>query len=322
MKPEEAVKTLSENGLLNAKQERLLSAYYSHRFIPLNYEIRGLFWLGTILFISGIGMWIREGITPGIVILAMSAGCIGCFGYAQVKKNPFSRNDIKSPGVIHDGILLLACLLLLTLVGYLEYQYSMFRQRWDILALASTMLFFFLAYYHDHRGVLLLALKGLTLWIGIKVTPEAVFLSDLIKKPELIDICIVYSVLFIVLTILFNRLDFKSHFTVLYIHFYINLMFSSMLTGFFNYELSLYYLLMVCASSFVMIMAAIRLRSVMLLLYPIVYSYICVSAKLIDWFGNIKNWDDELIFLYFFVSALAIASILFRKRSLFHKRFK
>ncbi len=243
MKAEEVVNILEKEGYLTSTQKRLLNAYYSGRIISLHYEIKVLFWLGTSLFIAGVGIWAKDQITHTMVILALSCSSIGCFVFAQIKRKPFSIGEVKSPSLIYNGILVLGCLLLTTLQSYLEYKYSIFQGHWDIFALIPTILFFFMAYYYDHRGVLLLALTGLTSWVGFKVTPDATYFSDLANHPELINISIIYSVILLGVTEIFAWKNLKKHFSVIYINFYINLLFSSILIGFFYFNYSLIYLI-------------------------------------------------------------------------------
>ena len=330
MKAEEVVHILEKEGYLATAQRNLLNAYYSGRIISLHYEIKIIFWLGITLLLAGIGIWVKDQITQTTVILALSCSSLGCFVFTQIKRKPFSTGEVKSPSIIYDGILVLGCLLLTTLQSYLEYKYSIFQGHWDIFTLIPTILFFFIAYYYDHRGVLLLALTGLTSWVGFQVTPDATFFSDLVKHPELINISIIYSVILLGIAAVIAWKNLKKHFSVIYINFYINLLFSSILTGFFYFNQSLIYLIILGIASSLILLYARQTKSVVLLLYSIVYCYIGVSGKILTlinrfsglYSGKHSGMETELASLYFLISSVIIAYFLFKKRRSFEKEVK
>ena len=110
---------------LITEQEYLALKQQIKQPVSLYTDLHTLVYTGIILFSTGLGVVIYEnidGIGHGFIVAAISMLCIGCFAYC-FKKSP-SFSTIKKSGTITftDYVLLLGCLLLLTLTGYLQYQ--------------------------------------------------------------------------------------------------------------------------------------------------------------------------------------------------------
>ncbi|MDQ6764326.1 MAG: hypothetical protein M3015_17115 [Bacteroidota bacterium] len=63
-----------------------------------------------------------------------------------------------------DYILLFGCLSLLTFVGYLQFEYNVFGNKWGLATFIPMVVLFMAAYYFDHLGVLILAIVNLAAW--------------------------------------------------------------------------------------------------------------------------------------------------------------
>jgi hypothetical protein len=61
--------------------------------------------------------------------------------------------------------------LFLTFVGYLQFEYNVFGNKWGLATFIPMVLLFMSAYYFDDLGVLSIAIVNLATWVGITVTP-------------------------------------------------------------------------------------------------------------------------------------------------------
>ncbi len=82
---------------------------------------------------------------------------------------------------------LTGCLLLLTFVGYIQFQYNVFGNRWGLAAFIPMVILFITAYYFDHLGVLIIAIANLATWIGITVTPLKILKENDFNDPHIIS---------------------------------------------------------------------------------------------------------------------------------------
>ena len=70
-----------------------------------------------------------------------------------------------------DYVLLVGCLLFTHALGYIQFEYNVFGNRWGLAVFIPMVILFITAYYFDHLGVLSLAITNLAAWAGISVTP-------------------------------------------------------------------------------------------------------------------------------------------------------
>jgi hypothetical protein len=95
----------------------------------------------------------------------------GSFYYCVYKKQPFSFNKAAAPNSFFDYVLLLACLTFIIFIGYIQYQYKIFGDRYGLATFFPMLVLFVSAYYFDHLGILSMAITNLGAWVGLTVTP-------------------------------------------------------------------------------------------------------------------------------------------------------
>ncbi len=313
----EIVNQLHKDGFISADQDHLLTDIYSKKIYSLYYEHKAFLFIGITMLATGLGLWIYENIGSlghQVILLSIAGLTTACFWYATKKKAGFQAAKVQTPGLFYDNILMLGCLLFLTLEGYIQHQYTIFEVRWDIFALIPTILFFFLAYYHDHQGVLSLAITGLTSWVGINATPKAFLVGELFAELDLVALGISYSVLLMAAAMLLSKIGLKRHFTFNYLNFGCNILCISILRALFTYNsdwLYFLFLLAVCASFF---FYARKSGSFVFLLYASGYGYIGLSYLIL------KNINNPIpVLLYFTISGGLMVYLLFKSRKVFAK---
>jgi hypothetical protein len=110
--------------------------------------------------------------------------------------------------------------LLLTFIGYLQYQYNVFGNRLGLAVFTPMVILFFAAYYFDHLGVLSIAITNLAAWLGITVTPAEILKDNNFNDARLIYTGIVLGAGLDVFSIVTKRKKIKEHFAFTYKNFW------------------------------------------------------------------------------------------------------
>src|SRR5262249_44438744 len=165
---------------------------------------------------------------------------------------------------------------------YLEDRLHVLSGQWDFYLLATTGLFFFLAYRFDNRFVLSLALSSLAGWFGLKISHWPSHQDATYRECALL-----YCLLVVVGSVVVERRDVKPHFFGTYLNILANVLFWAMLSGVFNregYAIWFLALLIACGASLAW---GLTRRQFAFVAYAAVYGYVGVSAILI------RNINDE-----------------------------
>lgn len=183
------LQTLLDTQCITPEQADQIQIEERNKPFSVHWELKTILYLGVLLLNTGLGLLIYLNIdTIGhqVVIALIAAACIACFWYANKHKAPFSFQKVESPSPYFDYIVLLGCFTFLILEGYLQYQYHVFGEKYGLATFIPMVLFFFVAYYFDHIGVLSMAITALGSWLGIAVTPMDIFQNNDFASARLI----------------------------------------------------------------------------------------------------------------------------------------
>lgn len=277
--------------------------------ISIHWDLRSLLYLGVLLVSTSIGILIYKNIDSighDALLVIIAVLMCGCFAWCFKNATGYRRTKINSTSIWPDYILLMGCLLLLTLIAYVQFQYEFFGNRWGLALFIPMVLLFFTAYYFDHIGVLSLAITNLAAWAGIAITPTKLLEENDFNEERIMYTGVALGILLIVLSIFSNRKNIKAHFAFTYKNFGLHLFFISMLSVLFYYETFylLIFLLFSLAAWF--IYKTCIQSSTYLLVITILYFYIAVSYIAI----RILSFDSEAglysILLYFILSGIGL----------------
>ena len=147
--------------LLSSDALATIKNHEQHRLISVHWDLRTLLYFSVLLLATGLGIILCKNIdTIGHATLIALTGLLAaiCLFYCFRIAAPFSYQQVASPNVWFDYILMLGCLLMLAFVGYLQYRYHVFGLRWGLATFIPMLSLFAFAYYFDHKGVLGLAI--------------------------------------------------------------------------------------------------------------------------------------------------------------------
>ena len=269
---------LNEAGHLSAASWEKIKANNKAGLFSLHWELTTILYLGVLLLTGGLSVLVYKNIDSighQAILVFIAVACAGCFVYCFKKKLPFSTAKVASPNVAFDYILLLAYLLLITFIGYLQFQFHVFGYRFGLATFIPMLALFFCAYFFDHLGILSLAITNLCAWAGITVTPLEILKANDFSSNTIIITGIVLGAGLIGAGVLTRINAFKKHFAFTYTNFGMHILFISTLAAMFTFE----YVYLLWFAALVLIAAyfyrdALRTRSFYFLLVLTLYLYV------------------------------------------------
>ena len=292
--------------------------------VSLYADLTTLLYTGIILLATGIGVIIYENIDSighGVIVAGIALLCISCFIYCFKKAPGFSAGRQSTPNIFADYILLLGCLLLLTLAGYLQYQFNLFGNHLGLATFIPMVLLFFAAYYFDHIGVLSLAITNLAAWAGIAVAPLNFISDNDLSSTHLIYTGIILGIGLFIIALLSEKYNFKAHFGYTYCNFSVHLLFISLLAGMFYYDtLYLIWFVLIMATTAFMWQHAISRRSFYFFVVTVLYGYVAVCYVVILFLSALSGVAAFYAYIIWFIaSGVALMKLFIHYNKIINK---
>jgi hypothetical protein len=311
---------LKEKGFLSQEQFDHLEPIYSGKVVSLFYELRIILYLGVMLFTAGIGILIYKNIgefghlTLISILFILTAWC---FHYSLRKAPPYTHGKAAAPTPYFDYIVLLGCLLFISVLGYLQFQYELFDNGMGLTTLITAAFFFFAAYRFDHLGVLSLAITALASFWSISISPQKWYSGNFFSDSNLHITAMIFGAIVSTLAVLIDREGIKKHFTFTYLNFCSLIFLIGALSGVFvDDNLYLIYLLFLFIGCGLLAYYAHKTRSFLFILYAFVFAYIGITYLLTD---LIIDDAPELWFMYLLASCGGFVYFIIRYKSYFKR---
>lgn len=312
---DEQLISTSEFENIKQKQQKPLSVHA---------DVNTLLYFGILLFASGLGILIYKNIDSighTAIITATSTLCVLCFAYCFKKARGYSNEKVESPNALFDYVLLLGCLLLLTLVGYLQFQYQVFGNSWRLATFIPMVVLFMAAYYFDHLGVLSMAITNLAAWAGFTIAPTQIVRENDFHSEQLIFTGIILGAGLVAISFVSVRKKIKAHFAYTYKNFGAHILFISMLAALFLFS-NIYFIwfVILAAATFLFVKNAINEKSSYFLVVAALYFYIGLSYFVIETlFKGSTEAAFYLGFLYFIASGIGLIKVLIHYNKILKK---
>lgn len=283
--------------------------------VSVHWDLRTLLYLGIFLETTALGVLVYKNIdTIGhtVIIIAIGTACAACFIYCFKKANKYAPVKVESPNILFDYILLTACLLLLTFIGYLQYQYNVFGSRWGLAVFIPMIILFFCAYYFDHVGVLSIAITNLAAWLGLTVTPMQILNENDFSDDYLIYTGIILGAALTVFSVFTHQKNLKAHFAFTYKNFGTHILFIALLAGMFNHHsLYLLWFVVILLAAYWFFNNALKENTFYFLVITMLYAYIAVCYVAIDILLIIPDMSSIYLgAIYFIGSGIALIRLL------------
>lgn len=311
MTAKQVIESLQTKGLFSEEEARRLTEIEAARPFSLFYELRLLLYLGIALLCTGLGTLVYQHLdTLGhqVIIGFISLAMLGTFIYAYFHRKPFSWAEVHA-SKLEDFSLLASALLFLILEGYLQYQYRLFGEHYDLVTFLPALVFFVCAYIFDHRGVLSMAITALASWLGLKIAPVSLWQTANFSSSSLVNTAIVFGIGLAIVGILSEIYQRKKHFTFTYLLFGVNLATTAALVGLFQYNHHVIYAGIVALLVLFAIGYARKTQTYQFLLMAVIYGYIALTYCLsfVPLPSALTSW---LIVFYFIFSGITVIAFL------------
>lgn len=290
-------------GVITPEQHRLLAGLSRGEPFSLFLELNILLYAGILAFVGGLGWtvttWSQQ-LGDAAIVTLLSAMLAASFWYCFSRAPVCSAAETPSPSLIFDYILYFGSLVWSVELTYVETRFHILSGQWDLYLLATAGLFFFLAYRFDNRFVLSLALSSLAGWFGLTISRWPSH-----QDAEYRQYAILYSLLVGGAGFALERRGLKPHFFGTYLNIAANVLFWALLSGIFQREGHLVWLLCLLAACGASLAWGLSRRQFAFVAYAAVYGYVGVSAILIRELHGITA-----MLSYFFVTGLAMLVVL------------
>lgn len=299
---------LFQEGSLSEESYNKLKTNDSGLF-SLGLELKVLLYAGVLLLATGLGIAIYKNIdTIGhlVIIVMIAVISAGSFYYCLKNAVPYSTKRTNSPNILFDYILLLGGLTLISFIGYLQFQYSVFGSYTGLTFLFPAIILFAAAYYFDHLGVLSMAITSFAAFAGISVSPMQLIEGSNFEIQPLIYTGITVGALLIAAGWITAFKNIKAHFRFTYYNFGMHLLYIFTLSGLFENN-GLIFLILLVAETFFFIQHAKQTHSFYIMLIAVLYAYIGTTYV---FFRIIFKLRFEILSLYGGFIYLIISSIL------------
>ncbi len=288
--------------------------------VSVHWDLRTLLYLGILLLTSGLGIFIYKNLDAiGHVTIVAAVGilCVASFVYCFKHAAPYSNHEVESPNLWFDYVLLMGCLLLLTFIGYLQYQFHVFGTQWGLATFVPMLALFYCAYYFDNKGIQAMAVTNLAAWMGIAVQPKSVQFTEQFANDTTLWSAIALGVVLHIFSYVSVGMNIKAHFAFIYKNFGIHLLFVALLAAMFRYE-HFYFLwfLVVAAVAAFHLWDAKREQVFYFFAVAALYGYIALSTVVVHllFFADRTGGSSEamvyLALLYFIASAIVLITFL------------
>jgi hypothetical protein len=290
------------------------------------WELKILLYGGVLMVSTGLSILVYKNIDTighqailALIALLTVSGYAYCFRHNAL----FSWQKTNSPNILFDYVLLLAALCLLTFIGYLQYQYNVFGNRYGLATFIPMVILFLTAYYFDHIGILSLAITNLAAWAGIAVTPKNLVQMNDWADDRLIYTGIALGLFLLAVGYLGKKKEIKGHFEFTYKNFGTHTLFIALVCGMVRFEnYDLLWFLPIAAFAYYTYRDALRNRSFYFLLVLIAYAYGSASYLLLKWvtkIPGIASIMEYLTAIYTIISTLFLVRFLMKMNKKLHK---
>ncbi|HLK30673.1 MAG TPA: DUF2157 domain-containing protein [Puia sp.] len=310
---------LHSEGLLSDESLAKTRAGTSGQLISVHWELRTVLYLGVLLLASGLGIVVYKNIdTIGhqAILIFIALITFGGFYYCFKNKLPFSIKKVEAPNSFFDYVLLLSCLCFLVFIGYWQYQYNIFGNRFGLATFIPMAVLFFCAYFFDHLGILSLSITNLAAWLGIAVTPLEILKANDFNSSTIIITGLALGIALILVGKLTVMCNLKSHFAFTYTNFGMNLTFIACLAGLIHFDTVFFlWILALIGIAVYFYQEAMKNNSFYFLLMLTLYFYVGLSYVIVHLLFEMMNADMGgvyLLFFYFIGSAIGLIMFLIR----------
>ena len=304
MKTQTLLQNLQQKGLISPEQSTIILEYENNKSFSLHYELRTLLYLGITLLTGGLGVLIYQNLDTighGVIVALITTITLACFTFAFWKRESFTWLEVKNPHHFSDFVLLSGCASFLILEGYLQFQYDLFGLKYGLVTFIPAILFFFCAYFFDHRGVLSMAITAFASWVGVSIAPFSVLKRNDFSEPNFLLTAIILGLVLSTLGLISEYKNLKKHFSFTYLLLGSNLTLIAAVIGMFSYANWFMYALITLTLCVGLFLYARKTQSYIFLLMGVIYVYVALTYLLFKVTGAFNEDFMYMFTMYYFL---------------------
>jgi hypothetical protein len=280
-----AIPKLVESGILPPDKAPLLLRTARRELVSVHWELRMLLYMGVLLLTGGVGVLVAENLDRiGPVAIAAGIGLAAAAALFWVWRvaPPFSWQEVRSPNLSFDYILLLGVLLAAADLAYIEVQFTPLGANWTWHLLIVALLTGLAAFRFDSRIVFSLSLSTFAAWRGVSAAWfGAGMLWDRAESTVRWN-AIACGVLFVVLGFLLKKRDCKAHFEPLAVNLGWLLILGGLASGMANDDVWVPYTLALLLCGSALAVGAYRSRRFPLFAFGVVAGYAALTRIILE----------------------------------------
>ena len=171
-----AIPELVESGVLPPEPASRLLRLARGELLVVHAELRTLLYAGVLLLTTGVGLLVKanlERIGPLAIVAGLGVAALAALVWVARVAPPFSWQEVASPNLAFDYILLLGLLLVAADLAYCEVQLGLAESQraWHLLLVAA--LAGLAAFRFDSRVAFSLSLTTFAAWRGVALVDAA-----------------------------------------------------------------------------------------------------------------------------------------------------
>jgi hypothetical protein len=291
---------LFEKGLLRKEQQINIKNYLALGIFSVRNELLFLMYLSVLLFTSGVGVLIYNNINTighSILLTLLLALIVGCYYFCFKKSKGFTTHDVDFDNPIYNYLVLLATILSCTFMGYLQYQYHVFGNEFEISILISAFIALGTAYYFNNKSALSIGLTALTASIGITLTPQTLIDNDVYWNQNLSYYGLILGLTIVIWAIHSQKIKLKTHFDLILVTFALHLVTICSIAGLLN-EYWFVFIFVLAGSTFYFYMKSFQISAISVQIFTLLYGYIGFNIFIVRVFGLIDIGDFFVLLFY------------------------
>jgi Predicted membrane protein (DUF2157) len=302
-----AIERLQAAGTLRPEIAGRLSRVARRELVSLHAELRLVAYLGVLLVMGGVGILVHDNldrIGPLGIASALALAAVACFVWVVRQAPPFTWDEVPSPHLALDYVLLLGALLTAADLAYVEAKFTPLGDAWTWHLLVVAIFYLLLAFRFDSRVLLSLALTTFAAWRGVSAArlEGAMWRSgqDMVRINAM-----ACGILFVIAGVVLRARSRKAHFEPVAVHLGWLLILGSIASALFESMGAAWALLLIVVSGGLLTLGYVQ-RRFSLIAFAIVAAYVGVSALVLrlihDWAGGV---------FWFAFTPLMVVGVLF-----------
>ncbi|WP_026703857.1 DUF2157 domain-containing protein [Flavobacterium soli] len=306
------VQKLLDKELLTKEQEVGIRNYFSQGIFSLRNELLFLMYLSVLLFTSGVGILIYKNIDTighSIILLLMLVLTAVCFFFSFKESKGFSKTDIDFENPVYNYLVLLAVILSCSFMGYIQFQYAVFGNYFEISIYISAFIALASAYYFNNKSALSIGITALVTSLGISLTPRTLINNDIYWNETLSYYGLILGLLIVLWSIYSKNIGLKKHFDLVLLTFALHLISICCIAGLIN-DIWVLFLFLMAGSSYFFYQKSFEIQAISIYIFTLLYGFIGFNifiVRLLEHTDFEDFWELFIIILpVYFITSIVL----------------